>query len=555
MALVQPRIEADAVGRRYKPGSARRVLCVFPRYAHSFGTFQYAYPLLGVRAFMPPQGLLLIAACLPAAWEVRVIDENQRPASDADYRWADVVFISGMHVQRPRINAINQQAHAHHTLTVLGGPSVSACPAYYRDVDLLHVGELGDATDALIQHIDRTVERPSQQRIFETTDRLPMSDFPLPAYHMLDLRQYFLGSIQFSSGCPFMCEFCDIPALYGRNPRLKSPERICEELDAMHAAGLRGAVYFVDDNFVANPHATRDLMPALIDWQKRHGYPYRFNCEATLNLAKMDDTLAMMRDAGFITIFCGIETPEPAALEAMRKKQNMRQPILDAVQALNNYGMEVVSGIILGLDTDTPDTADRIIEFIDRSHIPLLTINLLYALPRTPLYDRLEREGRLIDDPQRASNVVYKMDHDQVLAMWHKCIDRAYEPARLLERFAWQAAHVFPNRLAPRRKVTVGDIAYGLGVIRRVLWQAGWKSDHRRQFWKVAWPLLKQGRIEDVIHIGVVSHHLIRFTQDTRRGRGEASFYADPGRAEAFRAKAAKSAETSNAVETTDAHG
>ncbi|MFA9479131.1 B12-binding domain-containing radical SAM protein [Phycisphaerales bacterium AB-hyl4] len=525
--MLLPRVEGTPAGQWFTPRSARRVLCVFPRYADSFGTFQHAYPLLNVRAFMPPQGLLLIAAYLPRQWEVRFVDENARSADDHDYAWADVIFISGMHVQRQRIEQINREAHRHGKLTVLGGPSVSACPDHYRDIDLVHLGELGDATDAIVQHIDRSVERPGKQLVFRTTDRLPMDEFPIPAYHLLDLRQYFLGSVQFSSGCPFMCEFCDIPALYGRSPRLKSPERVCEELDAMRAAGLRGAVYFVDDNFVANPHAVRDLLPKLIDWQQRHGYPYRLNCEATLNLAKMPDTLAMMREANFTTVFCGIETPEPEALEAMRKTQNTRQPILDAVRTLNEHGLEVVSGIILGLDTDTPDTADRVLEFVERSQIPLLTINLLYALPKTPLYDRLVAEGRVIDEPGRATNVVFKLPYEQVLGSWRRCIDEAYEPTKLLARFAWQAEHTFRHRLHPKRKVTAGEMAHGLGVVRRVVWQVGWKSSYRRAFWRVAWPLLKQGRVEDVIHMAVVSHHLIRFAQDTRRGLGEASFYSE----------------------------
>jgi hopanoid C-2 methylase len=509
----------------------RRVLCVFPRYAHSFGTFQYAFPLLGARAFMPPQGLLLIAALLPSRWEVRFVDENDRSVSSEDLAWADVVLMTGMHVQRSQIDRINEGAHRHGKLTVLGGPSVSACPEYYPDVDVLHVGEIGDATDELLSMIDASVERPRTQRILTTQDRLPLTAFPIPAYHLLDLRKYFLGSVQFSSGCPFACEFCDIPALYGRNPRLKRPERVCEELDAMRAAGLRGAVYFVDDNFVANPRAARELLPALIDWQERNGHPLRFTCEATLNLAKMPDLLAMMREAYFTTVFCGIETPEAGALRAIGKTQNLRQPILEAVETLNGHGMEVVSGIILGLDTDTPQTADRIIEFIETSRIPLLTINLLYALPRTPLYDRLRAEGRLVDDPRRASNVDFKLPYETVQAMWRRCVDAAYEPSRLYERFRHQARHTYPNRSRPTRKIRAADLKLGVEVMARVAWHVGVNADHRRLFWETTGPLIRQGRIEDAIHIGVVAHHLIRYARDTRRDAAEACFYADPSRA------------------------
>jgi pyruvate-formate lyase-activating enzyme len=214
----------------------------------------------------------------------------------------------------------------------------------------------------------------------------------MPAYELISIPDYFLASVQFSSGCPFTCEFCDIPALYGRNPRLKNPEQVVAELDRLRIGGAQ-SVYFVDDNFIANPKAAADLLPHLVTWQKRHRYPLRIACEATLNIAKNEKTLELMRDAGFVTIFCGIETPEPEALHAMSKSQNLRLPILDAVETINKYGMEVVSGIIIGLDTDTPDSADRIIEFIRASQIPILTINVLYALPKTPLWDRLERTG------------------------------------------------------------------------------------------------------------------------------------------------------------------
>src|SRR5262245_2251581 len=205
--------EGDFMRTPYVPETARRILCVFPRYAPSFGTFQHAYPLFGgrVRAFMPPQGLLVIAAYLPETWPVRFVDENIAPASAADFRWADVVLVSGMHVQRGQIEDIIRRAHETDRTVVLGGPSVSACPEDYPDADVLHVGELGDATDAIIRRIDADACRPAAQLRLETVERLPLADFPRPAYGLVALRQYFLASVQFSSGCPYLCEFCDIP--------------------------------------------------------------------------------------------------------------------------------------------------------------------------------------------------------------------------------------------------------------------------------------------------------------------------------------------------------
>ena len=192
----------------------RRILCVFPRYAPSFGTFEHAYPLMdGVRAFMPPQGLLVIAAYLPDKWEVRLVDENIRLASEEDFAWADTVFVSGMHIQRDNIVAVGRRARGLGKVSVLGGPSVSSCPEHYPDFDYLHIGELGDATDALIEALDIGARPPPHQVAFTTEDRLPLTEFPLPAYEMIEGRRYFLGNIQYSSGCPYRCEFCDIPVL------------------------------------------------------------------------------------------------------------------------------------------------------------------------------------------------------------------------------------------------------------------------------------------------------------------------------------------------------
>ncbi len=531
--MTQLTVNGSRPGTSYQPRHSRRVLCVFPRYAHSFGTFQYAYSLMpDVQAFMPPQGILLIAAYMPAQWDVRFVDENIQQVSDADLQWADVVFISGMHVQKHSIHRINDDAHRLGKLTVLGGPSVSGCPEYYPDVDILHVGEIGNATDELVALLDHDVSRPGEQLRLETTDRHELHDFPTPAYHLLDMRNYFLGSIQYSSGCPFLCEFCDIPALYGRNPRIKHPEQVVAELDQMLNSGIRGAIYFVDDNFVANPAATRELLPHLIKWQQRTGYRIRFSCEATLNLAQMPDILAMMHEANFVACFVGIETPNPEALTHIQKKQNMRQPILDSIKTFNDHGIEVVSGIILGLDTDTPETGQHILDFIEASQIPMLTINLLYALPRTRLYDRLEAEHRLTDDPSRESNVIFKMPYDDVLAMWRNVVETAYAPDNLFERFRSQTEICFPNRLKPpNRSANVDLIAFGIRVIGRTLWQAGVRADYRKKYWSVAGPLIKTGRIEDAVHVGLVTHHLISYTRDCMHGNAEASFYNDPNRA------------------------
>jgi radical SAM superfamily enzyme YgiQ (UPF0313 family) len=511
-------------------GRSRRILCVFPAYSPSFGTFEHAYPIMGrVRAFMPPQGLLVIAAVLPPHWEVRFRDENIAAASDADYEWADAVLASGMHIQRPQIQAIAARARRHGKASALGGPSVSAAPWLYPEFDYLHVGELGDATDRLIAALEADPAPRARQLVLETAERRPLEAFPQPAYRLIDATRYFIGSVQFSSGCPYRCEFCDIPALYGRNPRLKTPEQVVAELDALLERGNPGAIYFVDDNFIANRRAARELLPHLIAWQRRRGYPVELACEATLNLAQRPDILALMREAYFTTVFCGIETPEVGALAAIDKKHNATMPILDAVAVLNRYGLEVVSGIILGLDSDTPDTADRVLEFVERSAIPMLTINLLQALPRTPLWDRLAAEGRLVDEPGRESNVAFRLPYDEVLGQWRRCIAEAYRPEAIYRRFAHNIVHTFPNRITPpnsRERASWANIRRGLRMMRNVLLRIGVAGDYRRTFWRTAWPLLRQGRIVDLLHVAIVAHHLICFARDATAGHQNASFYS-----------------------------
>src|ERR1700742_4990511 len=229
----------------------RNILCIFPAYAPAFGTFSHAFRLVGAKAFMPPQGILLIANYLPASWRVRFIDENMQTARASDFEWADAVFVTGMHIQAAEIHDICRRAKRYSKVTALGGPSVSAAPEKYPDFDYLHIGELGAATDNLIARIDATVAPPPAQIKYARQKWLPLSDFPYPAYNLVQLDKYLLGTLQFSSGCPYLCEFCDIPNLYGRQPRMKSAAQITAELDAMRQQkGDPPVVYFVDDNFV-----------------------------------------------------------------------------------------------------------------------------------------------------------------------------------------------------------------------------------------------------------------------------------------------------------------
>jgi radical SAM superfamily enzyme YgiQ (UPF0313 family) len=509
--------------------NTRRVLCVFPIYEPSFGTFSHAFRLVGARAFMPPQGLLLIANYLPENWPVRFIDENMGRARAADFEWADVVFVSGMHIQAAQIRDIQRRAKTAGKVTVLGGPSVSAAPETYPEFDFLHLGELGDATDRLIEQLDRTAAPPEAQRRFVTQDRLPMPDFPVPAYHLVRLDRYLLGTLQFSSGCPYQCEFCDIPNLYGRVPRMKSPEQLLAELDVIVSQdGFPASLYFVDDNFIGNRKAARRMLPYLIEWQKKHGYPFTFACEATLNIAKQSDLLEMMRLARFDAVFVGIETPEVEALEAIHKEHNAALPMMEAIRTINGYGLEVVSGIILGLDSDTLETESALKQFIDRSRIPMLTINLLQALPKTALWDRLARDGRIEGDGARESNVRFNRPYEDVVATWRRCIEYAYDPERLYSRFSHQMDATYSNRFVapPAGRLTKANLKRGATLLFNLVCRVGIFANYRRAFWRVAWKAIKRGQIEALFGVGFISYHLIEFSREALRGEQNASFYS-----------------------------
>ena len=521
----------------------RRVLCVFPAYTPSFGTFQHAFPLMGrVRAFMPPQGLLLIAAYMPQSWPVRFVDENIAAATPEDFAWADVVMVSGMHIQKPQITDICARAHAAGKVAALGGPSVSSAPEMYPEFDYLHVGELGDATDELVSLLDASVARPPAQVMLKTQDRVGLEQFPLPAYDMIPLARYLIGSLQFSSGCPYRCEFCDIPGLYGRQPRLKSPEQLTGELEAMLSQPARPTViYFVDDNFIGNKKAARDMLHHLLAWQKQHHYPFSFACEATLNLAKQTEILALMHQAGFCEVFVGIETPEADALKGMKKDQNLMVPLLESVATLNSYGLEVTAGMIIGLDTDKPDTDQHIVDFIDQSNIPILTLNLLQALPKTPLWDRLATAGRLVNDPMLESNVRFLRPHDEVVASWRRCVTHAYDPKRLFTRYMHQVEATYPNRFHPpaRGRLNWPNLKLGATLAWNVATRVGMQSDYRDAFWGTAWPAIKRGQIEAVLGMGFTAHHLIQFSREALRGEQNASFYSTRERQETAAREAA----------------
>ncbi len=513
----------------HPPENERRILCVFPEYGISFGTFNHSFPLTpSVRAFMPPQGLLLVAALIPQNWEVRFIDENNEAADEEDFGWADVVFTSGMHIQREAIRDVIDRGHRAGKPVVLGGASASAAPEWYPEADIIHVGEAGDATFRIFDMIDRAPSRPPEQVVFHTSDRLLMTEYPPPAYHLIDLCHYFLCSVQFSSGCPNVCEFCDVPVLYGRRPRHKSTAQVIRELDIL-AAGGAPSVHFLDDNFFGDPEAARELLHALAAWQDKWDCLVRLSLEATLEISQHPDLLELLKKAYFTNIFCGVESPEAEALRAIKKSFNTKTPILEAIDTFNRYGMEVAVGLIMGFDTDTPRTPRVLAEFIRASQTPVHTLNILYALPKTPLYNRLEKEGRIVSDEGRDSNVKFLRPYEELIGDWLRLISEVYEPEALYERYETQTIRTYPNRRRPRfplRQVTPRNLRRAFSILSRLIWQVGILSNYRRVFWRMFRNQLRQGLIENIFQIALVGHHLIMYTQDTVAGRIHACHFA-----------------------------
>ena len=477
---------------------------------------------------MPPQGILLLAALVPARWEIRFIDENVQPATADDLLWADIVFTTGMHIQREQIQDVIVRAHRAGKSVVLGGPSASSAPEWYPEADIIHCGEVGDATFRMFELIDSAPGRPERQIVLRTVERMPMTELPMPAYHLIDVRNYLLSTVQFSSGCPHACDYCDIPALYGRRPRHKNPAQVIRELDFLAAAGTP-SIYFVDDNFIGDPSATRELLEHLVAWQDKWDGQVRLSCEATLRLAEYPDILAQMRDAFFTNVFCGVETPEPDALRAIKKTVNLQRPILDAIDTLNSYGIEVAAGLIMGFDTDTEQTPQVIADFIRASQAPIQTVNILYALPKTPLYERLMEAGRIVcDDQQRDSNIQFLRPYEDVVANWRRVIAEAYDPKALYHRYATQAVKTYPHRRRPRRpllQATPRNLRRAFSILTRLIRRAGFQADYRAEFWSMFWTQLRQGRIENIFQISMIAYHLIHYARDCVAGRMHASNY------------------------------
>ncbi len=380
------------------------VLLVYPNFDFpSFWDFRAACEIAGKRATLPPLGLITIAALFPAEWTVRLIDRNVEPLHDADIDWADIVMTGGMIPQRPDTLALIERCQARGKPVVVGGPDVTSSPEVFKEAEFRVLGEAETTIAELAEAWTDGARGGTFEAVRYTTD---VKASPVPRFDLLRVDAYISLGVQFSRGCPFTCEFCDIIELYGRIPRTKMPEQILAELDAIHATGYRGTVYFVDDNLIGNKKAAKAFLPHLKTWQHENGFPFDFVIEASINLADDPELLKLLRDTNFGSVFIGIESPDEDILVSTSKKQNARRNLSESVARITDAGMFVCAGFIIGFDNETGSVADGMIQCIEENAIPLAMVGLLTALPETQLTRRLTRENRL--DP--ASDLVFDGD-------------------------------------------------------------------------------------------------------------------------------------------------
>lgn len=416
------------------------VLLVFPRFnPNSFWSLQAACDAWGARCPAPPLGLMTVAALLPPTWSLRLVNRNAEELRSSDLDWADLVMTGGMLPQRPDTLALIDLCHTRGKPVVVGGPNVTSSPEVYRNADFVVLGE----AEGIIDRFVEAWTAGTKGGTFEAKKfDIDVRKSPIPRFELIEPRHYLYIGVQFSRGCPFNCEFCDIIELYGRMPRSKSNDQMLAELDALYRTGYRGHVDFVDDNLIGNKKALKRFLPALRAWQRERGYPFRFSTEASINLADDAQLLQMMSDANFFAVFVGIESPDAATLVSAQKKQNTRRNLAESVHKLYAAGMFVTAGFIVGFDTEGGNVADEMVACIEATSIPVCTVGLLTALPHTQLTRRLEREGRLLPDQSAAEadqctgglNFVTLRPRRDVLSDYRTILQRIYQPTAYFER-------------------------------------------------------------------------------------------------------------------------
>ncbi|HUX28963.1 MAG TPA: radical SAM protein [Terracidiphilus sp.] len=459
-------------------------LLIYPEFPETYWSFKHALKFLGKKAAQPPLGLMTVAALLPGGWKKRLVDTNVERLHDRHLDWADVVLVSGMHIQRESLVAIVERCRARGLRTVVGGPITSSLPAAELKADHVVIGE----AESLISELARDLEQGVAQPVYQAAERPEMETSPLPDLSLIKMKRYSTMTVQYSRGCPFNCEFCDIIEIYGRRPRTKSVQQVIAELDQLRAAGWREAVFIVDDNFIGNKARAKKLLAALAEWRRQHRTNFDFSTEASLNLADDPELMQMMKDAGFTSVFLGIETPDESGLIASNKLQNTRRSLLDSIATIQSYGMQVMGGFILGFDTDGEDIFDRMVEFIQKSGIPIAMVGLLQAMPGTQLFRRLWREGRILDagagdNTDIKLNFLPRMDPQRLVDGYQSVLKRIYSCEAYYERVKLYLSRTQPQpgeRKFKQRWLTAGNArAFVTSIVRQ-----GVLGRQRWSYWK-----------------------------------------------------------------------
>ena len=480
------------------------ILLIYSKFPDTFWSFSYALRFIGKKSAFPPLGLITVAALLPEQFQIRLVDLNVDALGDDDLSWADMAFISAMAVQRKSAVHVVDRCKAKGLKIVAGGPLFTAQPYDFGQVDHLVL----DEAEATLPAFLADLKNGCPKQLYRAKEYPDICRSPVPLWSLIDTRRYASLNIQYSRGCPFNCEFCNITALFGHTPRTKTPQQVVAELDAIYQAGWRGNIFFVDDNFIGNKkYLMTQLLPALIEWRKEKK-GFLFNTEASINLADNEDLMETMVEAGFDTVFIGIETPDEEGLAGCNKKQNKNRNLIDSVKRIQRTGLQVQGGFIVGFDSDGPSIFQRQIDFIQKSGIVTAMVGLLQAPPGTKLYERLKGEGRLQgmvsgDNVDGTTNIIPKMDLNQLLKGYHTILKHIYRPRPYYRR----VKTFLREYKTPKISIPV-DFQRFLAVFRTSI-RIGIFGKERIQYWNLlVWTLFRCPKLLPLaITFAIHGHH------------------------------------------------
>jgi radical SAM superfamily enzyme YgiQ (UPF0313 family) len=467
------------------------ILLIYPKFPETFWSFKYALSFIGKRSAFPPLGLLTVAALLPETWTIRLVDANVEDIEDRDLAWADMAFVGGMAVQRTSAEAIIDRCQARGLKVVAGGPLFTSQPDAFGRVDHLVLDEAEATLPAFLEDLKNG--RP--QKIYRAADFPDIRQTPLPRWDLIPMKRYASMNIQFSRGCPFNCDFCNVTVLFGRRPRIKTDQQIIAELDSIYQAGWRGNIFFVDDNFIGNKHYLKThLLPALIRWrQDKKGCV--FFTEASINLADDPELMSLMADAGFDSVFIGIESPDEACLTECRKGHNTKRDLLKDIKAIHRAGLQVMGGFIVGFDSDRPSIFQRQIDFIQKSSIVTAMVGMLQAPPGTRLFERLKKEQRVTsdfsgDNVDGTTNIIPAMGVQRLVDGYRSIMQQIYSPRKYYRR-----VRGFMKEFKVPQFTTPMDFQRLLAFLRSGL-RLGLVGKERLHFWHLMiWTLLRRPRM------------------------------------------------------------